>query len=61
MSVVTHHGMVNSGHYQAFIIRQVCGTWSKVKEVPGTTTLNKGAGIAWRVVRLGGQLQHRRG
>ena len=30
----------SSGHYQAFVVSQVNGTWGKAKEVPGTATLD---------------------
>ncbi len=32
----------SSGHYQAFVVSQVHGTWGTAEEVPGTATLNKG-------------------
>jgi hypothetical protein len=52
-----------SGHFQAFVAGEVNGTWGTAIEVPGTAGLNQGR---WRpghlgVVRLGGQLQRRRG
>ena len=30
----------SSGHWQAFVVSQVNGTWGTAKEVPGTATLN---------------------
>jgi hypothetical protein len=35
-----------SGHYQAYLVSQVGGTWGKAEEVPGTAVLNTG-GLAW--------------
>ena len=32
-----------SGHLQAFVVREVGGSWQKAEEVPGTGALNKGA------------------
>ena len=32
-----------SRHLQAFVVREVGGTWQKAEEVPGTSALNKGA------------------
>ncbi|HEY6496233.1 MAG TPA: hypothetical protein VIZ43_23380 [Trebonia sp.] len=31
-----------SGHFQAFVVSEVNGTWGKATEVPGTATLNQG-------------------
>src|SRR5215469_6162114 len=31
------------GHFQAFVVSQVSGTWGKAEEVPGLAALNKGA------------------
>ena len=52
----------SSGHFQAFVVSQVGGTWGKAKEVPGTATLNQGGSgrDLLGVVRLGRQLQRRR-
>ena len=48
---------------QAFVVSQVNGTWGNAKQVPGTAALNAGRLSPWSlgVVRLGGQLQRRRG
>ena len=36
----------SSGHFQAFVVSQVNGTWGKAKEVPGTAALSTGGGAA---------------
>jgi hypothetical protein len=40
----------SSGHYQAFVISQVHGTWHSAKEVPGTAALNQGGHAAIKSV-----------
>ena len=40
----------SSGHYQAFVISQVHGTWHTAKEVPGSAALNQGGHAAIKSV-----------
>jgi hypothetical protein len=40
----------SSGHGQAFVVKEVNGTWGKAREVPGTAALNRGGGAAIRSV-----------
>ncbi len=36
------HYTDSSGHFQAFVVSQVNGTWHTAIEVPGTAALNQG-------------------